>query len=86
MSFSPRVTVAEPPRVLEWLGTLGFRGIFDGRHRFELADRDGATLLTQSEEFTGILVPVVWRSMRERTESGFEELNGALKTRAESAD
>jgi hypothetical protein len=86
MSFKPRVTGAEPPRLLEWLGTLGVRGLFDGRHRFELADRDGGTVVTQSEEFTGILVPFVWNSMRERTRSGFEELNQALKTRAESAE
>lgn len=86
MSFKPRVTAAEPPRLLEWLGKVGIRGLFDGRHRFVLADRDGGTVVTQSEEFTGILVPFVWGSMRERTRSGFEGLNHALKTRAESAE
>jgi hypothetical protein len=35
-TFKPTVTVVDPPRTLEWLGHLGFRGLCDGRHRFEL--------------------------------------------------
>ena len=36
MAFKPRVTVVEPGRRLEWLGTMGIPGLFDGRHSFTL--------------------------------------------------
>lgn len=36
--FRPRITVVEPPVAFEWLGRLGLPGLFDGRHRFDLAE------------------------------------------------
>ena len=36
MTFKPRVTVLEPEQRLEWLGTMGVPGLFDGRHSFTL--------------------------------------------------
>ena len=45
MTFTPRVTVVEPGRRLEWLGTMGVPGLFDGRHSFTLTP-DGALILT----------------------------------------
>lgn len=37
MRFTPTITVFEPTAAFEWLGRLGLPGIFDGRHRFDLA-------------------------------------------------
>lgn len=84
VTFKPRVTVVESGRVLEWLGSLGFRGIFDGRHRFEIAASPNGTKLTQSETFSGVLVRFFRKSLDTQTKSGFEAMNRALKTRAES--
>ncbi|GAA5017894.1 SRPBCC domain-containing protein [Actinopolymorpha pittospori] len=36
MTFKPRVTVVDPGQRLEWLGTMGVPGLFDGRHSFTL--------------------------------------------------
>ena len=36
MTFKPRVTVVEPHRRLEWLGSMAIPGLFDGRHSFTL--------------------------------------------------
>jgi hypothetical protein len=81
--------IAAPPArvwaVLEWLGHLLVPGIFDGRHRFELAEAsDGSTLFIQSETFSGILIPF-FGSMLKDTERGFAAFNDALKSRSEAA-
>ena len=83
MTFRPRVVAFEPERELAWLGRLGIRGIFDGRHSFALAPTaDGGTTFTHSERFTGVLVPLLGRVL-DRTRQGFEAFDRAIKQRAE---
>ena len=82
-SFRPTVTVAEVPKRLEWLGKLLFKGLFDGRHRFEIEATSGGTNFIQSEEFTGVLVPLLAKSLDGPTREGFELMNRAIKERAE---
>jgi len=67
-----------------WLGHLFIPGLFDGEHAFrlELAGA-GLTRLRQSEQFRGILVPLLPRAMYERTRQGFEAMNRALKEQVE---
>jgi hypothetical protein len=85
MEFKPTVTQIEPGHRLEWLGTLGVRGIFDGRHSFTLqALGEHSTRLTQSEEFGGLLTPFAG-AMLARTRVGFEAMNQALAQRATEA-
>lgn len=84
MTFRPTVTTAEPPRRFEWLGHLVVPGLFDGRHRFDLEPSATGTRLTQSEDFTGLLVPVLRRALDGPTRAGFEAMNAALKARAET--
>lgn len=85
MTFRPTITAVEEGTRLEWLGRLGLSGIFDGRHSFRLtALGDDATRLTQSEEFSGLLVPLMG-TMLHRTRAGFEAMNEALRVRAERA-
>ena len=54
-TFKPTVTVAEPHRGFEWLGSLGIKRIFDDCHRFDLTPTDTGTRFEQSETFAGIL-------------------------------
>jgi hypothetical protein len=84
-TFKPEVTQAEPGRVFEWLGHLGVKGIFDGRHHFELEATDNGTHFVQREEFSGILVLPILKMVRESTEGGFHLMNRALKERAEAS-
>ena len=84
ITFRPRVTMVDPERTFEWLGRLGFRGVFDGRHRFELKPTATGTHLVHGEEMTGLLVRVLRSSLDSQTKPGFEAMNTALKTRAES--
>jgi hypothetical protein len=85
MTFKPTVTAAERAASFEWLGRLGLPGIFDGRHRFDLAaNEDGGTVVTHSEQFDGILVRLMRKSLDTATMTGFEAMNAALKTRVEA--
>jgi hypothetical protein len=81
--FRPIVTEYEPGKVLEWLGSTGFRGIFDGRHRFELSETATGTRVVQSEEFSGVMVPFLGR-MLTSTELNFAKMNRALAERVVS--
>lgn len=82
MTFRPRVLIAE--RELRWLGTLGPRGLFDGKHSFRIAPlSEGRVRFLQSERFTGLLVPLLMLLVRNSTRRGFEAMNQALKLRAE---
>src|SRR5262249_56409140 len=48
-TLHPTVREAEPGRVLAWLGRIGFPGVFDAAHRFELSRIDaGRTRFVQS--------------------------------------
>ena len=83
MTFKPRVTVLEPEQCLEWLGTMGVPGLFDGRHCFTLSPLgEGSTRLVQAEDFSGALVSLAGK-MLAKTEAGFEAMNAALLARLE---
>ena len=83
MTFKPTVTQAKAPERFEWLGSVMVRGLFDGRHRFELQGTESGTRLIQSEQFTGLLVPFLRKSLETNTRAGFEAMNDALKERVE---
>jgi len=85
MAFTPIVTSAESPNRFSWLGKLGFKGAFDGHHRFDVESTgNGTVLFTQREEFSGAFVPILWRMVNGKTRAGFEAMNAALKKRVEN--
>ncbi|MCI4065585.1 SRPBCC domain-containing protein [Micromonospora sp. R77] len=83
MTHHPTVTVAEPARQFQWLGKVAVPGLFGARHEFVLEAAAGGTLVRHRETFTGLLVPFLKRTL-DRTELGFDQLNRALKERAET--
>jgi hypothetical protein len=85
-TIRPTVLEAEPGRRLRWLGRFLIPGLFDGEHTFTL-DRldDGRVRLVHEEHFKGALVPLLSRSLDRGTRAGFEQMNRALKQRAEGA-
>lgn len=84
MSFKPTVLVAREREELRWLGRVGLPRIFDGEHSFVIQPIDEARIrLIHSECFRGILVPLLWNGLETNTRAGFEQMNGALKERAE---
>ncbi|MDA1061632.1 MAG: SRPBCC domain-containing protein [Chloroflexi bacterium] len=86
MTFKPTVRAAEAPREFRWLGRLLVPGLFDGEHIFELRATDaGGTRFVQREEFRGLLVGLLLRMVGQNTQRGFDDMNAALKARAEAA-
>jgi hypothetical protein len=84
ITFRPTVLEAAPGRRLRWLGRLLVKGIFDGEHSFTIEPLgEGRARLVQQEDFRGLLVPLMARSLDRRTLPAFELLNQALKRRAE---
>ena len=86
MTFKPTVLKAEPNRELRWLGRLWIPGLFDGEHILTIEPLAANRVrFVQREIFTGILVPLLARSLDTDTRRGFEEMNRALKARAEQS-
>ena len=85
MTFRPTVMKVERDRELRWLGRLAVPGLFDGEHIFEIEEPAAKRVhFVQRERFRGLLVPLLARSLDRDTKRGFEEMNRALRTRAES--
>jgi hypothetical protein len=87
MSLRTRVLRVVPRRELRWRGRLLLPGLFDGEHVFTIAPLSaGRVRFSQRETFRGALVPVLGRALFGTTLRGFEEMNRALKTRAEGPE
>jgi len=77
MKFNPTVVEFEDGRRFGWLGKLWLRGLFDGLHRFEIEPGATGTTFVHSEEFRGLLPPVLVNLLKETHES-VEAMNEAL--------
>ncbi len=85
MTFRPLVLKAEPERELRWLGRIVLPWLFDGEHAFVIEPAgEGKVRFRQSEQFRGLLLPLVWGKMADKTRRGFEMMNEAIKRVAEA--
>lgn len=84
MVFKPQVTLYKKNKQFGWLGSLMMRGVFDGHHIFEIEDHgNGTCMFTQREEFSGLLVGMLWKTLDTKTRAGFNAMNEELKKLAE---
>lgn len=83
MKFKPTILSLVEEKEFIWKGMFLLPGLFDGEHRFFL-EKDGNNLrFVQEELFTGILSYIMPKTIYEKTEAGFKEMNLALKNKAE---
>jgi hypothetical protein len=81
-AFPVRVTDFRPGQRMEWSGGMPL-GLFKGVRTFTLTPQPGGgTRFEMREEFTGPLLPLIWRSMPDLGPSFTRFANG-LKARAE---
>ena len=85
MKFSPTVLAYKPNKELRWLGSLLFKGLFDGEHSFEIINKnDGTVTFNHAENFNGILVGLFAKKLDLETKQRFNLMNEKLKELAES--
>lgn len=85
--FRPRLLMVSPPGELRWLGNPGVPGFFESEHYFKLEpEDDGACRLEHNMLFRGLVVGFVRKRMETAVLEPFEEMNRALKRRAEEKD
>ena len=88
MIFTPTVLVAESERELRWLGRSE-GDAFNGEHCFliepiENNNNNNKVRFTQSEKFTGSMVASLEGWLDTAVKQNFEDMNRALKQRAEN--
>jgi hypothetical protein len=81
-AFPVKVTEFTPGQRMTWTGGMPL-GLFKGVRTFTLSPQSGgATTFTMREEYTGPLLPLIWRSMPDLGPS-FRQFATGLKQRAE---
>jgi len=86
MVFTPDVLVAEKERELTWLGRSE-GDVFNGEHRFliePIENNNNKVHFVQSEKFTGSMVASLQGWLDTAVKQNFEDMNRALKQRAEN--
>ena len=74
-----------PPRELRWRATFVSRRLFSGEHGFRLEETaPNRVRFAQDDTFSGLLVPLYARLRLAATRRGFEQMNEALRERAEA--
>ena len=81
-TFTPTVLVADAGKELRWIGRLGPGWIFDGEHRFRIEPLGKRRVkLTQSENFSGVMIPFYRGTLNANTLPQFRAMNQALADR-----
>jgi len=87
LTLRPTVVEATESARFSWRGTVGIPGLLDAEHVFRITERaNGGSRLNQDEQFQGVLVPLMAKSLRRKTLPAFVAMNEALKQRAERID
>lgn len=87
MKFKPKVLVFDTNKEIRWISKLLFKGLFDGKHSFEIIDNgDGTSTFNHEERFSGILVGLFKKKLETETKPGFEAMNAKLKEQAEAVN
>jgi hypothetical protein len=86
MTFKPVLLAVEKERELRWRGKFLISGLFDGEHFFKIEPLgENRVKFIHGENFQGLLVGVMAKSLDTNTLGGFKEMNEALKNLAEKS-
>jgi hypothetical protein len=82
--YNPKLMVVEPGRELRWLGNPRVPGFIDSQHYFILSPRgENSTHVLHGTVFYGLAVPFFRSRVETWVRKPFEDMNSALKERAE---
>jgi hypothetical protein len=80
-AFPVKVTTFEPASRMVWTGGMPL-GLFKGVRTFTLTPEQDTTTFRMREEYTGPMLPLIWRSMPDLQPS-FDRFARGLKERVE---
>ncbi|MDN5201892.1 SRPBCC domain-containing protein [Fulvivirgaceae bacterium BMA10] len=84
MNINPKVVTYTKNKRFSWVGNLAIPGLFEGHHIFEIEPKnEHESKLIHREEFRGLLLPLLWKKLDTQTRAGFEDMNRAIKIKAE---
>ena len=82
--YSPRITRIEEGRELRWFGKSSLPGFLNAEHIFTIEELQPERVhFIQREVFDGLLTRVFGKGVDTDIKQGFEDMNDALKKRAE---
>jgi hypothetical protein len=82
--YSPRITKVEEGRELRWLGKSSLPGFLNAEHIFTIEELQPESVrFIQREVFDGLLTRLFGKSLDTDVMQGFQDMNDALKKRAE---
>jgi hypothetical protein len=82
--YSPRITRVEEGRELRWFGKSSLPGFLNAEHIFTIEELQPERVrFIQREVFDGLLTKVFGKGVDTDIKQGFEDMNDALKKRAE---
>ncbi len=82
-AFPVTVSSLDAPRQMVWSGGMPL-GLFKGARTYSLTPRDGGVEFSMTEEFTGLMAPLITKSIPDM-QPAFEEFAACLKRKAEAA-
>ncbi|HEX2558306.1 MAG TPA: SRPBCC domain-containing protein [Nitrososphaera sp.] len=82
--YGPTLTKVDEGRELRWLGKSSLPGFLNGEHIFAIEQLEPQRVrFVQREVFDGLLTSLFGKSLDTDVRQGLEEMNRALKERAE---
>lgn len=82
--FKPVIIQLDPGKSFSWLGSLFFKGLFDGKHYFQIEElSQGQVKFIHGEDFSGIFSSVILKNIADDTRVNFIAMNQAIKRKAE---
>ena len=82
--YSPRITKVEEGRELRWFGKSSLPGFLNAEHIFTIEELQPESVrFIQREVFDGLLTRLFGKGLDTDVMQGFQDMNDALKKRAE---
>ena len=82
--YSPRITKVEEGRELRWFGKSSLPGFLNAEHIFTIEELHPESVrFIQREVFDGLLTRLCGKGLDKDVMQGFQDMNEALKKRAE---
>ena len=83
-NYQPVVLESNAPNSFRWRANMMADFVFKNDRVFVLTAKDGGTQLIHKEEFSGLMVPLMWSMLKGFVGPTLENMNQALKKKVES--